>query len=278
MDASRFRTISLTKNPNKANTRVLLTKRYGTGIFEDLRKAIFLNIIRVAPKIARNYKELPVEFSAGSQHKLDRVVDGLLPLAAIAKYLEHDYITFIVTFCTNREAETELRAVARDGQSILDKILNIPKILIMLPGMDKPKEMSIRTALRTEATRQAINNSESGLYYDSVEKALGIAWEQVRIAVLQYDRSLHTSAKILKGSAGTSEHWINDRRAVQSGLHARMMAAGLAGATIYSFFDISKYIKQIEDAMKEAEQPATSDAKHVKINPKDGEGTGGMNL
>lgn len=278
MDASRFRTISLNKNPNKANTRVLLTKRYGVTLFEDLRKSIFLNIIRVAPAIARNYKALPVEFSAGTKHKLDRVVDGLLPLAAIAKYLDHDYISFIVDFCTNREAETELRTVARDGQSILDKILNIPKVAIMLPGMDKPKEMSLRTALRTEATRLAINNSECGVYYDSVEKAIGIAWEQARVALLQHDRSLHTSAKILKGSSGTTEHWINDQRAVQSGLHTRMMAAGLAGATIYSFFDISKYIKQIEDAMQEAEK-SSSDAKHVKIDPKAGEkGAGGMNL
>lgn len=277
MDASRFRTICLSKNPNKANTRVLLTKRYGAALFEDLRRSIFLNVIRVAPKIARIYKDLPVEFSAGTQHKLDRVVDGLLPLAAIAKYLGHDYMSFIINFCANREGEAELRAIARDGQSILDKILNIPKVKIKLPGMDEPREMSLRTALRTEISRIAINDSECGVYYDSQEKALAIAWEQARVALLQHDRSLYTSAKILKSTAGTTEHWINDRRAVQSGLHARMMAAGLAGATIYSYFDISKYIKQIEDAMRKAD--AASDAKHVTVDAdSDNNKVGGMNL
>jgi hypothetical protein len=277
MDASRFRTICLTKNPNKANTRVLLTKRYGLTVFEDLRKSIFLHAMHLAPKVARTYKMLPVEFSAGTKHRLDRVVDGLLPLAAIAKCLDHDYISFITNFCASREGEAELRKISRDGQSILDKILNIPKVPIKMMGMDQPKEMSIRTALRTAASRLAINDSECGVYYDAKEKALGIAWEQARVALLQHDRSLRLSTKTLKSNAGTSEYWINDDRAKQSGLHARMQAAGLAGATIFSYFDISSYIKQIEDAMVEITVPK-SDAKHVKIDPKAGEGTGGMNL
>ena len=278
MDYSRFRTLALVKNPNKTNTRVVLSKRFGNQLCEDLRDSIFLNVIRIAPKIATIYRELPVEFSSGTKHRLDREVDGLLPLAAIAKHLDHDYISFITQFCTNRDSDTELRKISRDGQSILDKLLNIPKVNILLPGSDGPREMSLRTAFRTEAARNAINQSECGVYYDEQEQAIGVAWEQARISLLHHDKNLRTSAKMLKGNAATSEFWINDTRAIQSGLQKRLMNRGLAGATIFSFFTVASYIKKIEDSMVEAEGIISDDKRVTTIGVNEHTSKGKMNL
>lgn len=283
MDASRINTLTLIKNPNKANTRVVLTKKYGLEFFEDLRTSIVLNMINIAPAIARIYVELPVEFNAASQHKHDRMLDGLLPLASISKYVEADYQTFLVNFTTNRKEDVELRQVTRDGQSILDKIMNIPKVNILFPGTDAPREITIRTALRTLGTREAINQSECGVYYDERERAIGIAWEHARMSLLQYDKSLRLTAKDLKNAAPTTPYWISDKQAKSSGLYTRLHSIGLAGATVFSFFSVAKYVSDIEAAIKASAEIERTDAERMsvdisKFSKGDKDGTGGMNL
>jgi hypothetical protein len=283
MDHSRFNTVTLIKNPNKANTRVLLAKKYGPQVFEDLRTSLVLGMLHIAPIIARIYLDLPVEFSAGTKHRLDRMVDGLLPLASIAKHLGLDYLTFLLTFAENRKEDTELRKVTRDGQSILDKLMNIPKINIVYPGSDMAREVSLRTALRTHATREAVNQSECGIYYDEKERAIGVAWEHARMSLLQHDKSLRMTAKDLKTAAPTTPFWISDKDAKATGLYTRLMGIGLAGATVYSFFSVASYIKKIEDAVRDNETVEKTDAVRVvvdtsKLNKGDKDGTGGMNL
>ncbi len=283
MDASRFNTLTLVKNINKANIRVVLATKYGAQLFEELRNSIVLGMIHAAPAIARMYKDLPVEFGSGTKHRLDRMVDNLLPLGAIAKYIGLDYYSFLITFTDNRKEDTELRQVTRDGQSILDKIINIPKVNIPQPGTDTPREISLRTAFRIHATREAINNSECGVYYDEREQAIGIAWEHARMSLLQFDKSLRMTAKDLKTAAPTTPFWISDKDAKSTGLYGRLMSMGLAGATVFSFFRVGDYIKKIEAAASAMPGMEKDDSVRLTIDTTnldkgDKDGTGGMNL
>lgn len=274
MDFSRFNTIQLVKNTNKANTRLLLSQKFGASLFADLRQSIFLNVVQIVPKIARAYKELPAEFSDGEKHKLNRAVEGLMPLAAIAKTIGLDHSSFILEFCSNREEAHHTRKISRDGFELLDKLLNSARLKILLPGTDETKDMTILSALKTKPLREAVNDSEAGVFFDEKERCLGVNWDQVLLGLLIGTKYQRHNAATLKNIANQTKFHVDREVAKQSGLLARLMAKGLAGSTHFSFFTLQERIKEIEDANMDSQSVEDDETQVSELSKSES----GMNL
>jgi hypothetical protein len=279
MDLSRFHTLTLKKNLSKADTSQLLLREYGEVFFEDLRQSIALNSIRIAPKVARAYLELPTMYSKetkNSPHQLDRFLHGLLPLAAIGKVIGADYHQFLVDFCDSRKQIVRERKENTAGQELFNVILSSPHMQI---GFDSPPvKKSLRTALNNPQYHEYINQSDSGVYYDEVSECVGVAWEQCKQALLMGTRYGRQAAASLASISHNAIDRVSPEYADRSGIQMRLNAVGMAGASYTTVFTVSSYLRKAEAAsefrtqMQQAEEEKALEKVEEKKSEKDNEG------
>ena len=284
MDYSRCRTLNLIKDTSKPNIQLLLRRKFKIEHFEELRRDIFLNVIHIAPKIARYYHyDVPEEFAReGREHWLTREVDTLIPLAAIGKCIGIDYIQFMETFTSNREEEKQIRAVSEESPALFRTILNT-KVSFRTPDGERD-DKTIKYALGNPTYRSAINETDCGVYYDEQERCIGVSWDTALLNLLKNTKyNKRTPAYCLDVASRCSEYR-DSEIAEKSGLAVRMKKFGMAAVENYSYFDVRKTIGAFEEVQdsgdKDFDNDATADNIEIKKDSNE-EGTPslpGMNM
>lgn len=279
MDESRFNTLNLRKNPNKANTRSELQQKFGAQLFHDLRESICLNMLRVAPLVAQAYQNIYLNYGKSTRRKLQRRHENLIPLVAVAKVIGIDGDQFFDAYCTSREELIRERAAASPGNALVDAIMNAPHVQIGTD--DVPLKKSLRSIVQHQEWRERINASDTGIYFDEVSGCIGVMWPQVRQTLLigslsKYGRMSITS---LRAKAGESQHYVRPDEARRSGITMRLRAAGMVGSAATSVFDIKHVLTDAAAARAELVAAQKAAGVVAPLSSKDPDDPlGGMNL
>jgi hypothetical protein len=251
MDDSRFNTLRLRKNPNKANTYTMLREKYGLKVFRDLRESICLEILRVAPQIANTYQNAYVNYGKSTTRTLKRRHENILPLVAVAKVIGLDGDKFFDDYSASRQGVVEERRASSPGNALIDAIINSPHVQI--GSDDVPLKKSLRSVLQRTEWREMINSSDTGIYFDEVSGCLGIIWPQVRQTLLvgslsKYGRMSITS---LRSKAAESQYFIRPDEARRTGISMRLRASGMVGSAATSIFDVKHILQAAAAARKD---------------------------
>jgi len=135
---------------------------------------------------------------------------------------------------------------------LLDRILNA-SIPITIPGTDETQIRTIRYTLRTAALRDAINDSDSGVYFDEKEKCLGVAWQAVKEKLFRQDQRFRRMTPYMlrtQASQMPDHTHISEARATQSGLLDRLKAKGMYSVQAFSIFNIRDHVTEAEKSQK----------------------------
>jgi hypothetical protein len=281
MDQSRFNIITLRKNSGRANLRMMLRQKYGTAMFEALRRNTLLGALNLAPAFAAKYQEYYASSKEEHVKKINRFFENLIPLAAIADIIGIDGMKFMEDFRVSREGELQERAENTPGNSFFDALLNSPNIEIEVD--DKPHKKTARFILQRADWRERINKSDTGLYFDEKTGFLFIAWAQVRQTLLigslhSYGRMAVPQLKaMISQSAFCMDNIVKDAHPAV----VRMKAEGLAGAQHnWSVVDVNFIIQEAEQAHRDLAALMAAEAASAapKSDDAGNKGNDGMNL
>jgi len=285
MDESRFNTLNLRKNPNKANTRSELTQKFGIQVFHGLRESICLNVLRTAPLIAQAYQNAYLSYGQNVKRNLQRRHEILMPLVAVAKVIGIDGDQFIDDYSASRQDLVDERTASSPGNALVDAIINAPHIQIGTD--DVPLKKSLRSIIQHQEWRERINSSDTGIYFDEISGCIGILWPQVRQTLLigslnKYGRMSITS---LRAKAGESQHFVRPDEARRTGITMRLRAEGMVGSPATSVFDVKHILidaanarKELMAAEKAAQTEQENQEKQAETEVDEDDPLGGVNL
>lgn len=251
MDASRAVTIRMSKKEGMESARALLPVLIPHQKAHELRHSIFHHSLRMAAEVPVEYKKLYALFSEDSKNKhgltLDRSIENVMPLAAIANKLGLNGFNMLRDYRVSRQSVFNERKAATHEHAILDAILNAPRIEIDTDM--NPRMRSIRSLLLDLDNREKINQSSQGVYFDAESMCIGIAWDNLA-GLVHGTRYSQISKASMKSLADQTEHFIPVAQAMQSGTLARLKAAGLAGARMFSVYNVQYILSDFEQALK----------------------------
>jgi len=204
-----------------------------------------------------------------------------MPLGAIGKCVGIDYLQFIDTFTANRAEQKSVRESGEDGPLLLSLLLNT-KIPVVLMGEKEDK--TIRYLLGNPSFRDAINQSDCGVYYDEQDRSIGVSWDSVQPNLLSRTKYAQAPPSKFMELSMRCPTYIEEEVAINSGLKKRLTSFGLAGTKNYSCFSVASIIEEFESVADEEEKfdnSVKSDRIKIKKDGNDDEGNtslSGMNV
>lgn len=269
MDASRIVTIKLDKKHNKENARVLLPQIISLKEIENLRHSIFIHSLQMAPAISQAYKSLYTRFAEEARvtnvATINRSLENIMPIAALAEVINGRGIEFLKKYRVSRQGIAEERKIASKEHAIIDAILNAP--IIEVAADSHPRMRSVRSLLLDPDNRELINSSSHGVYFDSQSQCIAIVWDNIA-RLLTGTPFVKVSRAALKSMADHTEHFIPLQQAVNLGILARLKAAGMAGARLFSIYSVNYIINDFEDALRSvqhAQKTAIQPSENLEI-------------
>ena len=251
MDASRAVTIRMSKKDGMDNARALLPTLLPNTFASDLRHSIFHHSLNMAAVVPQHYKNLYASFTEKAKRDgvagLDRSLENVMPLAAIAEVLKLNGMHLLQGYRDSRLSVIVERKEATQEHAVLDAILNAPRIEIDTDI--NPRMRSIRSLLLDYDNREKINLSSQGIYFDLSTYSIAIAWDNIA-GLLTGTRYASLSKVAMKSLADQTKHFVPPVEAMKNGSLARMKAAGLAGARMYSVYNVKYMIEDFEQSLK----------------------------
>jgi len=257
MDESRYNTIHLKKNPERGNSRMMLTNAFSPDERERLRLSILLHAVQLAPLVAKQYEHLYASIAQRNEvtsahkttiHNVDRFTENLMPMAAILDVFGRDGQAFIDGYRNSRKQQVHERSHSTSGHSLIDTILtaNIPS------REAEYQNTTIKAMLLMASERGKINSTNIGVYYDDVSQCLGVVWAEVKLNLLKGMQFRGKSAFTLKAEAETVSDWLVDRaEADKLGITQRLLAAGMTSSSdVCSIITVRKLIERHEAAVR----------------------------
>jgi hypothetical protein len=229
MDESRFNTINLIRD-NKRNVRAVLQTLYTPEEYQRLRQSIFLHSLRIAPKVAQEYRALYARYihkfnneAPGTTNGVDltRATENIMPLASILNVIGEDGEKFIDSFRESRKKKTTEQAINTAGHNLIDLVLSHP-----LSARDSDENYTtIKAMLLNPTQRDRINDKKCGVYYDDKTKCLVFSWAEMRA---HFGSFLRKPVPALIFEMRTAKEWIvTADQARATGLFDRLAAFGL---------------------------------------------------
>ena len=258
MDASRAVTIKMRKKEGMENARALLPELLPQTFIQNLRHSIFHHALQIAGKVPKKYTDLYAAFTEDAQHNstqgLDRSLENVMPLAAIAEMLNLNGLQLLKDYRNSRQEGLKERKDSTQEHAVLDAILSAPRIELDLDT--GPRMHSIRSLLLDYDNREKINVAAQGVYYDVQSQCLAIAWDNIA-GLLAGTRYAAIAKASMKSLADQTEYFIPTRDAEKKGILSRLKAAGLAGARLYSIYDVSYILSDLETALHAVQKDQT---------------------
>lgn len=264
MDSSRYQLVHLVKNHNKANARTTLNNLYPIEFYEKLRNSIFLNIMQYVKEIRRAYLNLQsmierenaiIEQAGGNPLRIDRHAELMLPVAAVIHVITGQGVKFMFDFFKAREEETKEERKNSSGYELLQSILDTPCLDIETDA--RPHKRTVRHVLQDPARRHMISEAGSGVYFDEESKCIGLAWTQVRQAILNGNLGKvgKQSPKQLKTRMETcADICISEKEADKLGIVDRLKGREkMAGAGLFTIVSVASIINEAEEARQRLE-------------------------
>ena len=238
MDATRFKTVNLTKDATLGSVAARLANDFDPEFWPQLRHAIAYHSIHNAMAIAALADTIEKENvdPAKLPIKSSRFREGLYPLAAIVHQFGWDGHDFLYDFCKAREEEERETSRQTRGQDIFEAVLNIPTF--SLDGERDHREVTIGEMLVNPSWRDNIS-SIPGVYLDSPTQTLAISWSHME-GHLRRLGGFYSSLN-MQTIADSCRLYVDPSRSKRDGSLARFRNSGLLSSR-FSIFNVSEYL------------------------------------
>lgn len=201
-DLNRFVHIATKQVPGWKSPLLRLQEKFSIDDIKNLRRAITLGFLPHIAELLQVNNEIQNEFMFKQNLDpdiLDRQLRSYLPIAAVLKYLDEDYKTFIKEFSKLKaEKLAALGGMEQLYKLIWSAILDTPISFLSKEGM-----ISITGLLNTPMGEDTINRSDLGVRYIAKHNWLVVIWRKVVDGILKFNARFkgHVQSTRLKNIA-----------------------------------------------------------------------------
>ncbi len=232
-DANRTITVSLKKVPNRPDPQQVLIQTYGVQVLEQLKRDLAIALLPHIARLQATYREIEIEYGQGSGNKLQldqRYFEGLYPALTMMKFLGLSYQTFLTDFCEANKEAFRFGATHTDSMELFYYVCQSPKLTVRDGSNAQERvNMSLVQLLSTQETREQINLTNSGLYFDEVEQVLLVNWTAaVQVVLAQHPKySRESNLYNLRDLANRAPHVVPPDELVRTGVLSRLKSHGI---------------------------------------------------
>lgn len=156
--------------------------------FDDVRRGITLCFLPRIHEVRRAYIDVRNEFANnayGIPSSMARLLDSLLPAAAIMKLAKVDYVDFVTRYC-QAQAEYLGKALGKEDYNIWTHVLGTPIPISIVGAMEQSGKLkSLESMLSDHTYRQFVNNSDIGVIFLEDKRWLVVHWPKVLHTILK---------------------------------------------------------------------------------------------
>lgn len=281
-DANRIITVYMERVEGRDDPLNILTNTFGLDRLKELKNELSVALIPHIAKIQKAYDDIELEYGRPGSKPVTvetRFFEALYPTLAIMKFLGRDYQAFAKAFCEANTESIVQGSTHTDSQSLFENILYSPRLKMRTGEQRDRNDASVHQLLATPETRQEINFSGAGVYYDEHGQILIVNWIQAPQGVLAgHPRwSRETNVYNLRELANRATNAVKPTDLEKSGALQRLRPTGLSTVplTLLTGYYIGHIIRgmsagpaPIEAETTESEKTKT---KEQVINVDDGE-------
>lgn len=236
-DANRMVAIYMERSDNRPDPIQILKSEYGVNYLTQLRQDMVIALLPHAAELQRAYGVIEAHYGkAGSiPSGVDsRVFEALYPALSILKLMGEDYQAYADEFC---EANAEMLAVTAghtDSMALFNWICQSPKLKVRVGEHGDRNDATLLQMLAMPETRDDINSSGSGLYYDDLTETLVVNWTTAIQTVLSSNSrySRETNVYNLRDLANRAPHALKPDELENSDALRRLRGHGLMGVPV----------------------------------------------
>jgi hypothetical protein len=230
-DANRTIMVHLKKVPHRDDPQQILIQTYGIMALEQLKKDLAILLLPHAATLQKIYREIELEFGQNARRMLDqRYMEGLYPALSMMKFLGQDYRKFLDEWTDANKDAFKFGATHTDSMELFHYICQSPKLPVRNPANNHEKNyVPLIQLLATPETREQINQTNSGLYFDEVQQVLVVSWNAaVQVVLSQHAKySRESNLFNLRDLANRAPNVVPTEELISTGVLARLKGQGI---------------------------------------------------
>lgn len=277
-DANRMVTVFMERIEGREDPVNVITNALGEDGVRQLRDDLSLVLLPHVAAIQQCYREIEAEFGQPGNKPASvetRFFEALYPSMALMKFLGRDYKAFGTQFCEANKDSITQGSTHTDSQALFDWILYSPQLKMRVGDNRDRNDASVLQLLATPETRNEINFSGSGLYYDEHAQLLIVNWTQAvqKVLVAHPRYSKETNIHNLRELANRAPNAMKPPDLESSGALNRLRATGLSAMPIahLSAYYVGHIIRGLSANMVQPPSTASEKPKEKVVNVDDGE-------
>lgn len=231
-DANRMIAINMAHVVGRADPVQLIIGAVGDEYIQTLRDDLEVVALARIPQFRKIYSDLEVEFNkpgAKPPGVDQRYFETLLPALTIMKYLGMDYARFGYDFAEMTNAVSPASSQKSESQLLMDWVFQSPAIFATLEPGRPPVRTSLNQLLSAPETRELINATNSGVYFDVQSSTVVVNWLQALQTVLSSHPRFRSELNVanIRDLANRASCAMSHAALVQSGILERLKRQGL---------------------------------------------------